>query len=130
MDPAGAYGRPTTPPIAATVSAPSRNRTEPEPHRARRRDIADRVGDHATVRPDAVRRRHFAGRGLHPAGSGYTAVMSDLEPESFAEFVTTDGPGSADADQQPGDEEQEVRTGPVNDLIERSMEEPDEGSYR
>ncbi|WP_164466059.1 hypothetical protein [Actinoplanes teichomyceticus] len=56
--------------------------------------------------------------------------MSDLEPESFAEFVTTDGPGSADADQQPGDEEQEVRTGPVNDLIERSMEEPDEGSYR
>ena len=58
-------------------------------------------------------------------------VMSDLDPEGFAEFVTTDGPGSADADRQGPDEpELEERPEPVNDLIQRSPEEPDEGSYR
>ncbi len=63
--------------------------------------------------------------------TGYPPVMSDLEPESFAEFVTTDGPGSADAGpQRPDEPELEERPEPVNDLIQRSAEEPDEGTYR
>ncbi|MFI1995559.1 hypothetical protein [Actinoplanes sp. NPDC020271] len=57
--------------------------------------------------------------------------MSDLQPESFAEFVTTDGPGSADTDQQePAEPALREPPQPVNDLIQRSAEEPDEGSYR
>ncbi|AEV86561.1 hypothetical protein ACWT_5544 [Actinoplanes sp. SE50] len=56
--------------------------------------------------------------------------MSDLDPEGFAEFVTTDGPGSADVEQQAEDAELIGEPQPVNDLIQRSAEEPDEGSYR
>ncbi|GIF06631.1 hypothetical protein [Actinoplanes siamensis] len=65
--------------------------------------------------------------------------MSDLEPEGFAEFVTTDGPGSADAGEQgsgdagrpePDEPELRGRPEPVNDLIQRSAEEPDEETYR
>ncbi|WP_189332668.1 hypothetical protein [Actinoplanes ianthinogenes] len=55
--------------------------------------------------------------------------MSDLEPESFAEFVTTDGPGSADVSQLPpvddadtGETESALR----DDDVERVPEEADE----
>lgn len=33
--------------------------------------------------------------------------MSDANPEQFAEFTTQDGPGSADAEERPGDPGQE-----------------------
>ncbi|GAA2675885.1 MULTISPECIES: hypothetical protein [Actinoplanes] len=78
--------------------------------------------------------------------------MSDLEPESFAEFVTSDGPGSADVDEQPvgplpadkepqgpqdvqeppaTDDELEARPGSESDVVERGTEdEPDEENYR
>ena len=57
--------------------------------------------------------------------------MSDLEPESFAEFVTEDGPGSAENEQPPPEDAELMKEPePVNDLIQRSAEEPDEGSNR
>ena len=50
--------------------------------------------------------------------------MSDLDPESFAEFVTSDGPGSADVDQQSAVDE--PRSEPVDD--EPGAEETDRQS--
>ncbi|GAA4588066.1 hypothetical protein BJY16_008434 [Actinoplanes octamycinicus] len=53
--------------------------------------------------------------------------MSDLEPESFAEFVTTDGPGSADVSQLPpvdGADDTEPR--PASEDVERVPAEADD----
>jgi hypothetical protein len=74
---------------------------------------------------NAIKRRDSGA--VFRAPVGISQGMSDLEPESFAEFVTTDGPGSADVSQlPPATGEDGTQPEPVDDIIQRGVEEQDD----